>query len=164
METLTKKQKQVFDFITEYIQENGISPTIEEIRKKLKLRAISTIHEHINTLKKKGFISKDINSIRNIKPRKEINYAFNIPIVGRIAAGQPIEAIEEKFQENISASNPSIKNSKDYYALRVVGNSMIGEGIFDGDVVIIKKQAIAENGQTVVAIIDDNEATLKKLY
>jgi len=164
METLTKKQKQVFDFITEYIQENGISPTIEEIRKNLKLKAISTIHEHINTLKKKGFIYKDTNSIRNIEPRKEINYAFNIPIVGRIAAGQPIEAIEEKFQENVSASNPNIKNPKDYYALRVAGNSMIGEGIFDGDVVIIKKQAVAENGQTIVAIIDDNQATLKKLY
>jgi SOS regulatory protein LexA len=83
--------------------------------------------------------------------------------VGRIAAGQPIEAIED-FQETVPILNPAIKNSKDYYALRVIGDSMIDEGIFDGDIVIIKKQSVAENGQTVVAIIDDNEATLKKLY
>jgi len=163
MQTLTKKQKQVFDFINDYIAENGISPTIEEIRKKLKLKAISTIHEHINTLKRKGYLSKDINSARSITPQKRIRIIIDIPIVGKIAAGKPIEAIED-FQENISVLNPAIKNSKDYYALRVVGDSMTGEGIFDGDIVIIKKQSVAENGQTVVAIIDDNEATLKKLY
>ncbi|MCX6721793.1 MAG: transcriptional repressor LexA, partial [Candidatus Staskawiczbacteria bacterium] len=164
MQTLTKKQKQVFDFINNYISENGISPTMEETRKKLKLKAISTVHEHINTLRIKGYLSKDINSARGITPQKQIRTVFDIPIVGKIAAGKPIEAIEEKFQNTISVSNPSIKNSKDYYALRVVGNSMIGEGIFDGDTVIIKKQSVAENGQTVVAIIDDNQATLKKLY
>jgi DNA (cytosine-5)-methyltransferase 1 len=164
MQTLTKKQKQVFDFINEYISENGISPTIEEIRKKLKLKAVSTIHEHIDTLKKKGYLSKNLNSVRGITPQKKIRIIFNIPIVGKIAAGKPIEAIEENFQESVSVSSPAIKNSKDYYALKVVGNSMVGEGIFDGDIVIIKKQSVAENGQTVVAIIDDNEATLKKLY
>lgn len=163
MQTLTKKQKQVFDFINNYIAENGISPTIEEIRKKLELKAISTIHEHINTLKNKGYLSKNVNSARSIAPQKIIRIIIDIPIIGKIAAGKPIEAIED-FQENISVLNPAIKNSKDYYALRVVGDSMINEGIFDGDIVIIKKQSVAENGQTVVAIIDGNEATLKKIY
>ncbi|MCG2698849.1 transcriptional repressor LexA [Candidatus Parcubacteria bacterium] len=163
MSNLTKKQKQVFDFINTYISENGISPTIEEIRKKLKLKAVSTIHEHINSLKAKGYLSKSENSARSLSLRKEIKSILEIPIVGRISAGYPIEAIEN-IEDTISIVNPSIKTSEGYYALRVVGESMIDEGIFDGDIVVIKKQSVAENGQTVVAIIDDNEATLKKLY
>lgn len=163
MSKLTKKQKQVFDFIKTYISENGISPTIEEIRKELKLKAVSTIHEHINSLEAKGYISKSENSARSLSLMKEIKSVVEIPILGNIAAGQPIEAIENR-EDYISLVDPSIQNSKDYYALRVVGESMIDEGIFDGDVVVIKKQSVVENGQTVVAIIDDNEATLKKLY
>lgn len=163
MANLTKKQKQVFDFINTYITENGISPTLEEIRKKLKLKAISTIHEHIHYLKEKGYLSKSENLSRNISPKKDIKYIFEISILGTIAAGQPIEAIEDR-QDTISIVNPNIKNSKDYYALRVVGNSMIEDGIFEGDIVVIRKQDVAEDGQTVVAIIDENQATLKKLY
>jgi DNA (cytosine-5)-methyltransferase 1 len=163
MSSLTKKQKQVFDFINTYISENGISPTIEEIRKELKLKAVSTIHEHINSLKEKGYLSKSENSARSLSLKKEIKSIVEIPILGRIAAGEPIEVIENK-EDTISLINPNIKNAQGYYALRVVGESMIDEGIFDGDVVVIKHQSVAENGQTVVAIIDDNEATLKKLY
>lgn len=163
MSNLTKKQKQVFDFINTYISENGISPTIEEIRKKLKLKAVSTIHEHINSLKAKGYLSKSENSARSLSLKKEIKSIVEIPVLGKIAAGYPIEAIEDA-EETISIVNPTIKTSEGYYALRVVGESMIDEGIFDGDIVVIKKQSVAENGQTVVAIIDDNEATLKKLY
>jgi DNA (cytosine-5)-methyltransferase 1 len=163
MSNLTKKQKQVFDFINTYVAENGISPTIEEIRKKLKLKAVSTIHEHINSLKTKGYLSKLDNSARGLTLEKKIKYILEIPIVGKIAAGYPIEAIED-VGDTISVVNPNIKTSEGHYALRVVGNSMINEGIFDGDIVVIKKQSVAENGQTVVAIIDNNEATLKKLY
>ena len=163
MKNITKKQKQVLDFINTYILENGISPTIEELRKKLKLKAVSTVHEHINTLKEKGYLLKDNNSARSIIPQREIKTALEIPIMGTITAGRPLETIED-FQGTITVSNPNIKNPKEYYALRVSGDSMIEEGIFDGDIVIIKKQSVAENGQTVVAVIDDNEATLKKLY
>jgi len=163
MSSLTKKQKQVFDFINTYISENGISPTIEEIRKELKLKAVSTIHEHINSLKEKGYLSKSEHSARSLSLKKEIKSIVEIPIIGRIAAGNPIEAIEN-VEDTVSIINPSIRTSEGYYALRVVGDSMIGEGIFDGDIVIIKKQSVAENGQTVVAIIDENEATLKKIY
>lgn len=163
MKPITKKQKQVFDFINIYRLENGISPTIEELRKRLKLKAVSTVHEHINALKEKGYLAKSDNTARNMMPKKEIKTMFEIPIIGKIAAGAPVEAIED-FQDTIAVSNPNIRDSKGYYALRVVGDSMIDEGIFDGDIVIIKKQSAAENGQTVVAIIDDNQATLKKLY
>lgn len=143
--------------------ENGISPTIDEIRKKFKLKAVSTVHEHINALKKKGYLNKPDSSSRNIIPIFDIKTFIDVPVVGRIAAGQPIEAIEN-WKDTISVSNINIDTSKDYYALRVAGDSMIDEGIFDGDIVIIKKQSVAENGQTVVAIIDDNKATLKKLF
>lgn len=163
MKPITKKQKQVFDFINTYLAENGISPTFEEIRKKLKLKAVSTVHEHINSLKSKGYLSKSENSTRSLSPKKEIKTIIEIPIIGKIAAGAPIEAIED-FQDTITISNQNIRDSKGYYALKVAGNSMIDEGIFDGDIVIIKKQSVAENGQTVVAIIDDDQATLKKLY
>jgi len=163
MHNITKKQKEVLDFINSYIGENGISPTIEEIRKKLKLKAVSTIHEHVNTLKKKGYILKSDNYARSISPTKKIKRIIDIPILGKIAAGQPIEVIEN-IEDTISIVNADIKSPRDYYALRVVGESMIDEGIFDGDIVVIKKQSVAENGQTVVAIIDDNSATLKKLY
>lgn len=163
MSTLTKKQKEVFDFINRYIDENGISPTIDEIRIKLKLKAVSTVHEHVSSLKEKGYLSKSDNLSRSIMPQKEIKSVIEIPIIGKIAAGQPIEAIED-FNNTISIINPNIKNSKDHYALRVTGDSMIEEGIYDGDIVVIKKQSVAENGQTVVAIIDDNQATLKKIY
>ena len=163
MPTLTKRQKQVFDFINGYISESGISPTIDEIRKSLKLKANSTVHEHLNTLKKKGYLSRSENLARGLSPQKEVKSIINIPILGRIAAGQPIEVIENP-EDTISIVNPQIKTSKGYYALRVVGDSMIEEGIYDGDIVIIKSQSVAENGQTVVAVIDDNQATLKKLY
>jgi DNA (cytosine-5)-methyltransferase 1 len=162
MNNLTKKQKQVFDYITKYLSENGISPTIEEVRKGLKLKAASTVHEHISTLIDKGFLKRIDNSGRNIIPAKEIKLIFEIPIIGRIAAGQPIDAIEYQ-QETVSYVGHAI-NPKDYYALKVIGNSMIEEGIFDGDTVIIKRQSVAENGQTVVAIIDENQVTLKKIY
>lgn len=163
MSNLTKKQKQVFDFITTYLAENGISPTIEEIRKNLNLKAVSTIHEHIESLKKKGYISDLKKSNRGLIPEKEIQSIIQIPIIGKIAAGIPIEAIEHA-EDTVSIINPSIKTSEGYYALRVTGDSMIDEGIFDSDIVIIKKQSVAENGQTVVAIIDEDQATLKKIY
>lgn len=163
MSSLTKKQKQVFDFIKTYTSENGISPTIEEIRKGLNLKAVSTVHQHIKTLEEKKFLSRDNDSSRNLTLKKNIVSVVDIPILGRIAAGQPIEAIED-FQDTVSIVDNKIKSSEGYYALKVVGDSMVAEGIFDGDIVIIKKQSVAENGQTVVAIIDEGEATLKKLY
>lgn len=163
MSNITKKQKEVFDFINSYISENGIAPTIEEIRKKLKLKAVSTVYEHINSLREKGYLSKSDNSSRNLTPKKEIKSIIEIPILGSIKAGYPLPAIEER-DGSVSVVNPKIKTADGYYALRVVGDSMINDGIFDGDIVVIKHQSVAENGQTVVAIIDDNEATLKKLY
>jgi len=164
MPTLTKKQKQMLDYIKSYIGKNRLSPTIEEIRKHFRLSAPSTVHQHVEALEKKGFIEKNGSSARGIELKKQTQYSMvKIPLLGTIAAGQPIEAIE-MVGENVMVATSNINKLGEYYALRVQGDSMVDEGIFDGDIVVIKKQSVAENGQTVVAIIDDNEATLKKIY
>jgi DNA (cytosine-5)-methyltransferase 1 len=160
---LTKRQNQIFVFMKNYIAENGIAPTIEEIRKKMKLSAPSTVHEHLDALKKKGYISKNAHTARGVGVSRVQHVAFQVSIVGFITAGKPLEALENDLGE-VTISGTAINSAQGLYALRVVGDSMIDEGIFDGDIVVIKKQSVAENGQTVVAIIDDNEATLKKLY
>ncbi|HEY0088487.1 MAG TPA: transcriptional repressor LexA [Candidatus Lokiarchaeia archaeon] len=159
---LTKKQKQILDYITNYIKEKGYSPTFETIKRKFKLSSVATVHQHIRTLKEKGFIDKSSRSIKLVKKSKAFGLV-KIPILGTIAAGQPIEAIEIP-DETIAVTKNEIGKSGNHYALRVQGNSMIEEGIFDGDIVVIKQQPVADNGQTVVAIINDNEATLKKIY
>ena len=163
MPTLTKRQKQIFDYLRGYIQKHGYSPTFEEIKKYFKLSALSTVHQHIETLVAKGYLTKNNNLARGIELRDLKQGAIEMPLVGTITAGQPIEAIENTH-ETITVSKDEVGKYGKNYALRVQGNSMIDEGIFDGDIVIIRKQEFADNGQTVVAIIDDNEATLKKIY
>ncbi|MFW5885313.1 MAG: transcriptional repressor LexA [Patescibacteria group bacterium] len=163
MATLTKRQKQILDYVKKYIKKNKISPTFEEIRKRFRLSALSTVHQHIETLSRKGFIEKDGSSARGIKLKKKESSLARIPVLGTITAGQPIEAVEVAGRK-VPVPKSEIREGQDYYALQVKGDSMIEEGIFDGDIVVIKKQSVAENGQTVVAIIDDNEATLKKIY
>jgi len=159
---LTKKQKKIYDFVTNFIEEKDYSPSLEEIGHYFKL-ATSTIHEHIEGIKRKGFIYKRKKYARSIEPKViQKNDLINIPILGTIAAGQPIEAIENK--EYIAL--PKDKNLKDkkIFALRVTGNSMIDENINDGDIVLIKEQKTANNGQKIVALIDNYEATLKTFY
>lgn len=163
MPALTKKQKMILDFIKSYIDKNGFSPTYEEIKKKFKLNALSGVYQHIESLSKKGLILKNENSARGIELIKNDKNTIQVPLVGTIAAGQPIEAIET-LGEIITLNKGDVPQGGKHYALRVSGNSMIDEGIFDGDIVVVRQQATADNGDTVVAIIDENEATLKKLY
>jgi len=164
MATLTKRQKQIYDYIKKYIRKNGISPTFEEIKRHMRLKALSTISEHVEELIEKGFIVKNGYGARSIEIVKNKKFDLvQIPLLGTIAAGQPIKAIEIP-SETITVSKDEVGEHGKNYALRVQGNSMIDEGIFDGDIVIIRKQEYADNGQMVVAIIDDDEATLKKLY
>jgi len=159
---ITKKQKRVFDFVKKYRTKHDYAPTLLEIKRKFKLASVSTAHYYIRKLKEAGQLNKEHNQPRAVSTVEE-KQTIEIPIVGTIAAGQPIEAIEIP-DETITITKDEISKSGKHYALRVQGNSMIEEGIFDGDIVVIRKQEVAENGQTVVAIIDDNEATLKKLY
>lgn len=161
--TLTPKQKKVLDFIIIFIKRKGYAPSLEEIASHFSLKAISTVHQYVETLKDKGYLRKEENQPRGMLP-VEINIeTMEIPLIGTIAAGEPIETIEYP-DETVTITRDQIGKIGNFYALRVRGNSMIEEGIFDGDIVIIQQQKIADNGQTVVAIINQNEATLKKFY
>jgi site-specific DNA-methyltransferase (adenine-specific) len=159
MSTLTKKQKEIFDFISFYQKKHGISPTIEEMGRHFK-RAVGTIHEHVADLVAKGVIKKN-NSARGIQISSSDKFV-KVPLMGTIAAGMPIEAIQEK--ETIAISKSKIPDASDIFALRVVGNSMIDDNINDGDIVLVKHQDTAKNGQRVVALIDNYDATLKTFY
>lgn len=158
---LTKRQKEVLDFIKSSSDKKGYSPSLEEIQRYFKLASVSTAHFHISKLQESGYLEKIANQARAITiPDSQL--LVQIPLLGVIAAGTPIEAVQEK--ETIAVPQSKIPPNGEVYALRVVGNSMIEENINDGDVVIIKKQQTAENGQKIVALIDGNEATLKKYY
>lgn len=162
MNSLTKRQKEILDFISEYIDEKGFSPSLEEIKDRFGLSALSTVHEHITELVEKGFLRRDERKERGLYlPAKRQQY-IEVPLIGAIACGQPIEAIEVPDEYVRVAREDSLRGT--VYALRAKGDSMIKDGIFDGDFIIVKKQSTAENGDTVVAVIDDNQATLKKYY
>ena len=158
---LTKRQKQVLDFITGYRKRKGYAPVLEEIRKKFKLASVSTAHFHVSKLRDLGYLAKEENKPRSIDVLKREGMV-KIPLLGTIAAGQPIEAIQDK--EMIAVPKNKIPASSEVYALRVMGSSMIDENINDGDIVLVKQQTTADNGQKVVALIDNHEATLKKFY
>jgi len=158
---LTKRQKQVLDFIRTFKLKKGFSPSLEEIERYLHLSSVSTAHYHVKSLEDQGYLKKTENSPRSIEVFED-ELMVQIPILGRISAGQPIDAIQDK--EIIAVPKSKIPSSSEVYALRVVGNSMIDENINDGDVILVRQQETAENGQKVVALIDNHEATLKKFY
>ena len=158
---LTKKRKQVLDFIKDYQKRKKYSPSLEEIRKRFKLVSVSTADFHISKLESLGYLKRIHNKPRSIEIVKKESMV-NVPLLGTIAAGEPIEAIQNK--ETIAVPQNKLSGSGEFYALRVVGNSMIEENIKDGDIILVKQQSIAENGQKVVALINNYEATLKTFY
>jgi len=160
---LTPRQKQIFEYIKKYIKGKDYSPSLEETGRHFGL-AKSTIHQHIKELKEKGYLNKLDYQARaiEISKNKKTFDLVKVPLLGTIAAGEPIEAIEDK--ETIEVPKSQLSKSGEHFALQVRGDSMIDEGIFDGDTVIIRKQPDAENGETVVALINGNEVTLKKIY
>lgn len=165
--TLYRKQKQILDYISQYIQLNGHSPTLQEIANAMGLSSLATVHEHLQALEKKGVIKRYEGSVRGIEIMDDrFNTSLNaieLPLVGYIAAGEPIEAIENPLETVLVTPNLASK-TKRCYVLQVRGDSMIQEGIFDGDYVVIQQQDFAENGQIVVALIDKEFATLKTYY
>ncbi len=161
MPTLTLKQKNILDYIQAYSQKNGYSPSHEEIRKHFKLASVSTVNHYMKILEKKGYIKRQKNAARAVEIGKQAE-VVSIPFKGYIAAGSPIEAVEE--HENITVPKTMVAASGEHFALGVKGDSMIDEGIFDGDTVIVRKQSTVENGETAVALINGNEVTLKKIF
>ena len=159
---ITKRQKQVLNFIKSFRLKNEFSPSLEEIKKYLKLSSVSTAHHHVKALRNLGYLKTSNHQSRAINIY-ESEQMISIPLLGTIAAGQPIEAVQER--ETIAVAQSKLpKEHVNIYALRVSGTSMIDENINDGDIILVKQQSIAENGQKVVALIDNHEATLKKFY
>lgn len=160
---LSKRQKQVFDFINNFIETHDYPPSLEEIAHHFKLSAISTVHYHVEQLIKKNYLSKRWNANRSLEVIEHTSspVAVVVPLMGTIAAGKPIEAIQER--ETIELP-PSLIGRKDTYVLRVQGDSMIEEHIRDGDYIVVEQRDTADNGETVVALLGGNEATLKKFY
>ena len=148
---LTKRQKQILDYIKKFIEKEGYAPSLEELRRHFRLASRSTIHQHIEVLKEKGELNKSAHQARAIEISKaqKSSDSVEIPLLGTISAGAPIEAIE--VPETIKVPKSQLSRSGKHYALRVQGDSMINEGIFDGDTVVLRKQPTAENGEMVVA-------------
>jgi len=167
--TLTKRQKEVLDFLVGFINKHGYSPSFEEIAKSLKLTSLATVHKHIATLERKGFIRRGYNQSRSIEVtqlprpvREQVieRHTTELPLVGRIAAGRPLEAFEDR--ETISLGD--VARSKNVFVLQVKGNSMIEDHILDGDFILVEQTQVANAGEIVVALVGGDEATLKRFY
>lgn len=169
MEKLTSRQAEALTYIKKGIAENGYPPTVREIGKFLGLSSPATIQVHLSNLEEKGFIKKSNNRSRAIELLVKNEYMntnsdiTEVPLLGRVTAGSPIEAIENP-NEFFSLPSFLIPNQKEVFTLNVSGNSMINAGILDGDIVIIQRQKDANNGEIVVAMTDENEVTLKRFY
>ena len=166
---ITKRQRQVYDFISDFVERNQYSPSFEEIGEGLGLSSLATVHKHISNLEKKGLLSRDYNRSRSIDllpPKGRLKQAMSVstgmvlPLLGRIAAGQPIEAIERP--ETISLAD--FVRSKEVFVLEVRGDSMQDEHILNNDYVLVEKTKVAHNGDIVVALVDGTDATLKRFY
>ncbi len=167
MEKLTSKQNQVLDYLKQFIAKKGYPPTVREICSALNLSSPATVHAHLNTLVDKGYIRKNNSKNRAIellvKNEYETDDATEIPLLGKVTAGNPIEAIEMP-DEYFTIPTYLIPARKEVFALKVNGESMINVGIHDNDIVIVQKQQVANNGDIVVAMTEDNEVTLKTFY
>lgn len=169
MNNLTKRQDEILKYVKEYIVSHGYPPTVREIGKDLGVSSPATIHTHLNKLVEKGFIKKDNSKNRAIELLVENEYeekdenVIEVPLLGKITAGSPIEAIEMP-DEFFSLPAYLVPNDKEVFTLKVSGESMINAGVLDGDIVIVQRQNVARNGEIVVAMNDENEVTLKTFY
>lgn len=169
MKELTKRQNEILTYIKKYMVSHGYPPTIREIGADLGVSSPATIHAHLANLESKGFIKKEDTKNRAIELLVENEYAIkdeevvSVPLLGKITAGSPIEAIERP-DEYFSLPAYLIPNNKEVFTLLVSGTSMINAGILDGDIVIVERRNSARNGEIVVAMTDENEVTLKTFY
>jgi len=158
---LTDKQQAVYRYLREYIEGKGVPPTYDEIRRHFGFQSFQSVQKHLAQLETKGYIRiPERNKSRMITLVEHGGVTMVLPLAGRVAAGKPIEAIEER--ETVDVPEEML-GSGEYFALKVHGDSMVDEGIHDGDTIVVRKQATAENGQTVVALVE-GEATVKKFF
>jgi repressor LexA len=164
---LTKRQRQVYDFIADFVARQRYSPSFEEIGAGLGLSSLATVHKHICNLEEKGLLKRDFNRSRSIdllpvktRAKTPAVAALELPLVGRIAAGRPVEQLENPGTISLA----DLTRSRDVFVLQVTGDSMQDEHIVDGDYVLVEKVPSAHDGEIVVALVGDSETTLKRLY
>jgi repressor LexA len=161
---LTKRQKEILDYIGDFIGDRGYAPSFEEIAQSFGYSSLATVHEHLSNLERKGYIRKSYNESRSVELVNQHHGqpSVELPLFGVVAAGLPIEAVADN--ETLTVPPDMIRKRKDNYVLRVEGNSMIDEQIRDGDYIVVQAQQSAEDGQMVVALVSGESATVKKLY
>ena len=164
---LTKRQKQVLDFIAKFVEDNGYCPSYDEIARGLELSSLATVHKHIGVLEAKGYLRRGANQSRSLElsakylqEQRRLKSAPDIPMLGRIAAGLPVEATENREVLNFA----DFAGRGETYALEVRGDSMIDDHICSGDVILLEKVEQAHDGEIVVALVSGNETTLKRFY
>ncbi len=161
---LTKRQKEILVFLEEFLAENGYSPSFEEIAKHFGYTSLATVHEHLENLRQKGYIRKSYNASRSVElvPAGVKVAAVELPLMGQVAAGSPIEAIRDN--ETVAVPDDFLARGGEHYVLRVKGDSMIDEQIRDGDYIVVSAKNTASNGETVVALVHGESATVKKYF
>ena len=157
---LTKRQRENYEYLKDHIRSRGYAPSIAEIGKQFHLSSPATVHKHLKHLEEKGLIRKQQNLSRAIEIIPESGNTLSYHVLGEIAAGKPIEALDQREVIDLLPD----AGDKDIFVLRVKGNSMIEDHIQNGDYVIVERRNVAENGETVVALIDNDRVTLKRFY
>jgi repressor LexA len=160
---LTKRQREILDYLNEFIERHGYAPSLEEIGRRFGLSSLATVHKHLTNLQEKGFIKRAWNRSRSVEmvPARTGGRALELPLLGFVAAGAPIEAIAS--DETITVPE-NLAGKRDTYVLRVKGDSMIDEQIRDGDYVVVEDRKTAENGEMVIALLGGTDVTLKKFF
>jgi repressor LexA len=161
---LTRRQSEILSYLQTHIQEHGYAPSFEEIAERFGFQSLATVHEHLTNLERKGYIRRSYNESRAIEvmPPRGTALATEIPLLGKVAAGTPIEAL--MHEEAIAVPEDMLPRRGPNFALRVAGSSMIDDHILDGDVVVVHGRQAAENGELVIALVNGSEATVKRFY
>lgn len=170
---LTRRQREVFDFIRQFIEKNAYSPSLEEIAKGMGLSSLATVHKHLTNLAEKGIIKRHWNRGRGIEivsdlaspniVQMELDAAYKLPIKGTVAAGVPIEAVEDDT-DRLAVPSEMVRNASETFVLKVRGDSMVEDGIHEGDFLVVERAKDARNGQAVVALVNGYETTVKRFY
>lgn len=161
---LTKRQREILSFLSAYNEENGFAPSFEEIASRFNYNSLATVHEHLTNLERKGYIKRSYNESRAIEilPSELFQRSVELPLLGSVAAGAPIEAMHTG--ETMSVPDGFLRRSGSHYVLKVRGDSMIEEQIKDGDYVVINDRNAADNGEMVIAMLGGSGATVKRYY
>jgi repressor LexA len=162
MEALTKRQRQVLSYIERSIEERGYPPTMREIGEHMSIRSTNGVNDHLKALERKGYIVREDLKSRTLRPVAPASRTLEVPLVGRVAAGLPMLAVEN-HEDTLRVDRSLVGHAEGVFALRVTGESMILDGILDGDIVFVRQQETARAGEIVVALVDD-EATVKRYY